>query len=215
MVRELLPEDGIYLGPYFAQQILDNPRHLLFTLSRYKFAAKTLPETKSSVLELGCGEGIGTLMLAEGGHDITAVDFDEEAIGYATELLKKPNISFIQGDILGKSFGQFDAVVSLDVIEHIPQSDEDSFMGTVRDSLVGTGQCLIGTPNITAAQYASPRSAVGHVNLFTAERLSALISKYFEKVFMFGMNDEVAHTGYFPMCHYLLALGTGKRTTSP
>jgi 2-polyprenyl-3-methyl-5-hydroxy-6-metoxy-1,4-benzoquinol methylase len=153
-------------------------------------------------------------MLAEGGHNITAVDFDEEAIGYATELLKKKNIYFVQGDILGNIFGKFDAVVSLDVIEHIPQSDEDRFMATVRDNLAGPGQCLIGTPNITAAQYASPRSAAGHVNLFDAERLASLVGRYFEQVFMFGMNDEVAHTGYFPMCHYLMALGTGKRSTT-
>jgi hypothetical protein len=29
---------------------------------------------------------------------------------------------------------------------------------------------------------------------------------YFRNVFLFGMNDEVLHTGYYDMCHYLWAL---------
>jgi hypothetical protein len=26
---------------------------------------------------------------------------------------------------------------------------------------------------------------------------------------MFGMNDEVVHTGYAPMCHFIWAMGVG------
>src|SRR5262249_34885242 len=33
----------------------------------------------------------------------------------------------------------------------------------------------------------------------------------FDNVFMFGMNDEVVHTGYAPMCHYLWSLAVGVR----
>jgi hypothetical protein len=28
---------------------------------------------------------------------------------------------------------------------------------------------------------------------------------------MFGMNDEVLHTGYGPMCHYLWSVAVGKK----
>ncbi len=72
------------LGPYFAFQALNNPRHLLFTLARYKFAAKMLPwDIGVDVLELGCGEGLGTLMLYDNRHRVVAVDFDEDAIAHA------------------------------------------------------------------------------------------------------------------------------------
>ena len=33
------------------------------------------------------------------------------------------------------------------------------------------------------------------------------MQQFFHNVFVFSMNDEVVHTGYFPMAHYLLALG--------
>jgi hypothetical protein len=35
------------------------------------------------------------------------------------------------------------------------------------------------------------------------------MQQYFDHVFMFSMNDEVVHTGYFPMAQYLFALCTG------
>jgi 2-polyprenyl-3-methyl-5-hydroxy-6-metoxy-1,4-benzoquinol methylase len=80
------------LGPYFANQALKAPRHLLFTLARYKCAAKMLiPGVASSVLELGCGEGFGTLLLAEGENDVTGVDFDDAAIDHAQVHIDSSN----------------------------------------------------------------------------------------------------------------------------
>jgi 2-polyprenyl-3-methyl-5-hydroxy-6-metoxy-1,4-benzoquinol methylase len=205
-------EQTFTLGPYFTHQLRHTPRHLLFTLSRYKFATRLLPEdTPVDVLELGCAEGIGTLLLAENGHRITGVDFDEAAIRYAQESIHNPRLTFLSCDFVGQQFGKFDAVVSLDVIEHILPEQESDFLTTITDNLAPDGFCVIGTPNETAAPYASERSRVGHVNLYTAERLNKSLRRRFHNVFMFGMNDEVVHTGFYPMCHYLFALGCGKR----
>ena len=66
-------------------------------------------------------------------------------------------------------------------------------------------------PNKTAEQYASEWSRKAHVNLKTFDGLRDLGLAYFHNVFMFGMNDEVVHTGYGPMCHYLWALCVGPR----
>jgi 2-polyprenyl-3-methyl-5-hydroxy-6-metoxy-1,4-benzoquinol methylase len=200
------------LGPYFSHQLINSPRHLLFTLSRYKFAARLLPQDRTvAVLELGCAEGIGTLMLAEPGHLVTGVDFDADSIRYAQESIDNPNLTFVAADFVGRHFGQFDAVVSLDVIEHILPEHETSFLDTLADNLAADGFCIIGTPNETASVYASERSRVGHVNLYTADRLTRSLRRYFHNVFIFGMNDEVVHTGFHPMCHYLFALACGKR----
>jgi hypothetical protein len=50
-------------------------------------------------------------------------------------------------------------------------------------------------------------SKAGHVNLFEGPRLAAAMKRVFNSVLMFGLNDEVVHTGFFPMCHYLMAIG--------
>ena len=214
--REVLAPVELHLGSYFARQVLFQPRHLLFSLARYKFAAKLLADKGPlDILELGCAEGLGTVMLSEGGHRVTAVDFDEESIRHARETLSPHlDINFRCEDFLGTSFGAFDAVVSLDVIEHITPSDEDRFMETVVSSLKPKGMCVIGTPNETASAYASEASRIGHVNLYDHDRLTALFHKHFHYVFMFGMNDEVAHTGFPAMRHYLFALGCDPRVSA-
>ena len=67
----------------------------------------------------------------------------------------------------------------------------------------------MGTPNVTANQYASEGSKEGHINLLSHKRMGDLMSKYFKNVFMFSMNDEMVHTGYGPMAHYLIGMGVG------
>ena len=64
-------------------------------------------------------------------------------------------------------------------------------------------------PNVTAAAYASERSNATHVNLKDADQLRQLMNRYFANVFLFSMNDEVVHTGFCPMAHYLFAMGVG------
>jgi len=204
--------DTVELGPYFSQQVKYQTRHLLFVLARYKFAARLLPEARPlRVLELGCNEGLGGLLLIERGHQLTAVDFDESAIASAERAFGDSGIRWVCDDFLGKKYGEHDAVVSIDVIEHIDPADEDRYMETVVGNLREHGFAVIGTPNDAASQYASKASQIGHVNLFTHDRLSTLMNRYFHQSFLFGVNDEVVHTGFYPMCHYLMALGCSPR----
>ena len=66
-------------------------------------------------------------------------------------------------------------------------------------------------PSLQSQQYASPLSKIGHINCKDCPDLRALMQRYYDHVFMFSMNDEVLHTGYFPMAQYLFALCTGKK----
>lgn len=57
--------------------------------------------------------------------------------------------------------------------------------------------------------HASAQSRAGHVNCKSGEDLRRTLRQHFRNVFLFGMNDEVVHVGFAPMCHYLLALCIG------
>ncbi|EFL50861.1 Methyltransferase type 11 [Solidesulfovibrio fructosivorans JJ]] len=213
-VREIaLDIPAVQLGPYISQSLLKDPKHLLFSLSRYKSAARLLPIDRSArVLELGCSEGLGTLLLAQHAASVLGVDFDAKAIAQAQAFQRSPFAPTFQcADFIGKNFGVFDAVISMDVIEHIEKRHEHAYMETIVDNMDSTGMCIVGTPNITASPYASPASALGHVNLFSAERLYDLLHQYFHNVIVFGMNDEVLHTGFYAMCHYIIVAGFHKK----
>ncbi len=216
-VRNLFDEENIELGHYFFEQIQTG--HIVYTLSRYKFASRLIEgKRKLSTIELGCNEGLGTLQLARVSDKTLGIDFDKKGIDWAKsniengKLGKDHNVEFVCDDFIGKIYGEFDAVVSLDVIEHIPTEIENKVVETFCNNLKHNGFCLIGTPNINSSVYSSKTSLEGHINLYSADRLQELLLKSFSNVFIFGGNDEMIHTGFRPMTHYLLALCCNKIT---
>lgn len=202
----------IRLGPWTSYNLLHDPIHLCFVASRYKFVARLLTG-KKRVLEVGCGDAFGTPIVAHFVKEIVALDIDKKIIESNKKRLSRiKNIEFLTLDFrLRPPCGKFEAVYSLDVIEHVEKSVNDVFMQNTCQCLKKEGICIIGTPNITSQQYSSPQSKNYHINLQSSDSLKSLLSRYFKNVFLFSMNDEVVHTGFFPMAHYLFGLGVGVR----
>lgn len=209
-VTDQFDDREVRFGKHWSFNIFNDPKRLAFVLSRYKFAARLATKGRR-VLELGCSEGLGGRLLAEFATSYTGIDLDEEAVTMARHNLTDAKYAFHAGDFLGRRLGTFDTLVSIDVIEHIAPLREPEFFRTCYDNLDEDGTCIIGTPNITASAYASPASQAGHVNLFDGERLRQTLQRYFHNVFLFGLNDEIVHTGYTPMAHFLMAVGVYKR----
>jgi len=200
------------LGVHSSYTFADDPKHILFTLARYKFVAK-LFEGYGSVLEVGCGDGFGSALVAQAVERLECTDSEPYGLEHLAENpWLTSNANFSVHDILqSPPPGKFDAVYSLDVIEHIPAELEDRFFDNVVASTKQHGALIIGTPNITAAPYASQNSQIGHINLKSHDSLKESLGRYYHHVFMFGMNDEVLHTGYPAMAHYLMALAAEPR----
>ena len=200
------------LGPWTSYSILHDPKHMCFVLSRYKFCAKML-EGKKTVMEIGAGDGFGLPIIAQAAEKVFAVDWDERLLdGNKRRLSHLQNVEYIHVDLNeGSPDITVDAAFSIDVIEHLEPEKEIVFMDNVVKCIRPNGILITGTPNITASQYATPRSKAQHINLKSWQTLRELTERYFENAFMFGMNDEVIHTGYAPMCHYIWAIGAGVR----
>lgn len=206
--------ERILLGSRASYELHHDPRHLVFVLSRYKFAAKMLAN-RGRILEVGVGDGFGAILVAQAGNHIVGLDIEPFAFESAADIgWTRDRMQFATHDMTTGPYqagGLFDAAYSIDVIEHIPPELEERFMRNMVDSVGPTGCLLIGTPNQSADQYASANARAQHVNLKTHVSLLALMQRYFHNVFMFGMNDEVLHTGFAPMCHYLFAIGAQKQ----
>jgi hypothetical protein len=100
----------------------------------------------------------------------------------------------------------FDAAYSLDVLEHIEPRNEGRFLESLVGSLKPHAVAVIGMPSLESQAHASAQSRDGHVNCKAAVDLKSLLERYFRHVFMFSMNDEVVHTGFYKMAHYLLGV---------
>lgn len=100
----------------------------------------------SRILDLGCAFGHGTARLARRYH-VEGIDPSSAYIARARR--RHPNIHFQigQAQALPYADASFDAVVMLDVLEHLPSGTECRALAEVSRVLRPGGLCVLSTPN--------------------------------------------------------------------
>jgi len=162
----------------------DNPIHQ--RLLRAYYLAK--PYIKGSLLELGCGEGRGVELLAPLANNYIALDKIQSVIDALK--IKHPNLDFQQAvfpPFTKLEDNSFDTIVSFQVIEHVKADGE--FLAEIHRVLKPGGKAILTTPNIKKTLTRNP----WHVREYTADELTTLATKYFDKVEMKGVggNEKV------------------------
>lgn len=186
----------------------DDPRRLLFHLARYKFVARMLAGRRR-VAELGCGDGFGARVVLQEVGELHAYDFDPVFIEdlEARHEARWPVRGLVHDILDGPlPLAPYDAVYSLDVMEHVAAEREAVYLTNLSRSLAPHGVLIVGMPSLESQVHASPQSRAGHVNCKSGGSFKAALEAHFHNVFLFSMNDEVVHTGFTPMAHYLIAL---------
>jgi 2-polyprenyl-3-methyl-5-hydroxy-6-metoxy-1,4-benzoquinol methylase len=200
------------LGLRSSQSWHDDPKHLVFRLSRYKFVAKMLAGSEH-VLEVGCGDAFGTRLVQQEVRTLSATDFDEVFLeDVKARMVDRWRFQVFHHDLFaGPIPGRYDGIFLLDVLEHIKLEDEHTFLKNALAPLTATGAAIVGMPSLESQAHASPASRAGHVNCKRMPELKKTMQQFFHNVFMFSMNDEMVHTGYHPMAHYLFAVCAHKK----
>jgi 2-polyprenyl-3-methyl-5-hydroxy-6-metoxy-1,4-benzoquinol methylase len=200
---------AVSLGLLKSREWIEDPRRFLFSQSRYKFVSKML-SGRQNVLEIGCGDAFNAPIVMQEVRNLTVTDFDPEFIADAKARMppEYPYRALVHNFLDGALAGGFDAAYSLDVLEHIDAREETRFLGHIVKSLTPEAVLIVGIPSLESQTYASSGSKAGHINCKTAPDLKKLIEQLFHSVFMFSMNDEVVHTGYHKMAHYIFAVAS-------
>ena len=146
----------------------------------YRFA---VGRTRGRVLDVGCGEGYGTAMLAEG-RTVTALELDPSAALHAAA--RYPAVRMVRADACRIPFRPkaFDGVVALQVLEHLWCVDR--FLEGVRDSLAPGGAFVLSTPNRETFSPDGVRNPF-HSHEFTAGELTTLLADAFPAVEVVGV----------------------------
>src|SRR5437016_4041648 len=164
----------------------DDPRRLGFILARYKFVAKMLAG-RGRVAEAGAGDGFGARVVLQEVKEVVAFDFDPLFIeDMAARGEAHWPVTGRLHDLLDAPLpdGPYDAVYSLDVIEHIPPVQEHTFINNLKASLGPHGVLILGTPSLESQRYASKPSAIGHVNCHSGAPFKTLLEQHFHTVFL-------------------------------
>lgn len=104
------------------------------------------------VLDIGCSQGISSILLARSGFDVTAIDIESSAIEYAARELEQEEkevmdkVKLIHANALTYDFGRekFDTVIAAEIIEHLVR--QDLLYEKIFDVLRVHGRVIITTP---------------------------------------------------------------------
>ncbi len=97
-----------------------------------------------SALEIGCGPGTWTPLLAEKAGEVTALDLSEKMLERAREAVREPNVTFVQGDAASFVTDRaFDRVMSVRVLEYVPEWR--SIVRRLEDLVAPGGRAVIVT----------------------------------------------------------------------
>ena len=142
-------------------------------LARYEWAASVLADNDNarSILDAACGVGYGSAVLASSmsGVNVTGADIDAAAVDYAKQRYHSTNVQFIHSNILNiASEEKFDAIVSLETIEHVP--DPVAVIGKFSTLLNKDGILILSVP-VTPSVDVNPY----HLTDFTAGSIRKIL----------------------------------------
>ena len=155
-------------------------------LAVYEWIAARVPGRQ--VLDMACGEGYGSAVLAGAAGSVVGVDANPQAHEHARLRYSLPRLRFERG--LVETWGEpgtFDAVVFLQTIEHV--QDPAAVLGHFRSLLAPGGVAYVSTPNVlTLAPKGAEKSGnPWHIKEYRAEEFRALCDAEFTAVELLGL----------------------------
>jgi 2-polyprenyl-3-methyl-5-hydroxy-6-metoxy-1,4-benzoquinol methylase len=139
------------------------------------------------VVDMACGEGYGSNVLAGTAASVVGVDANPEAHEHARLRYTRPNLRF-ERDLVESFSEPCDAVVFLQTIEHVQDAGAilEHFKSMLGD---GGGQVFVSTPNLLtlAPPGAEKSDNPWHVKEYRHEEFRELCESHFERVELLGL----------------------------
>ncbi len=126
---------------------------------------------RGTLLDVGCGDGLISCLLAEEGFKVKGIDIEKEGIRLAQE--KCPSVAFEVKDVFEIN-KQFDYLLASEVIEHLPNPNE--FLQKIKDLF--RKEALITTPKRNYYKELDPY----HFREYSIFEFESLLEKYFKTV---------------------------------
>ncbi len=154
-------------------------------LAVYEWLAARVPGRR--VVDLACGEGYGSAVLARTAHSVVGVDANPEAFEHARLRYRAPNLTF-ERDLVETLGGDVDCAVFLQTIEHVV--DPAALLARIRELVGPGGVAYVSTPNVlTLAPPGAERSDnPWHVREYRPQEFLALCRGAFDDVELLGVH---------------------------
>jgi len=167
----------------------ENSRKAAMPLPGYEQALELLDASVREVLDVACGWGDGTALLADRLSSATGADYDETQIARNREA--HPQARFVSGDATSTALFEpdsFDAIISIHSMEHF--ANDVAFLGACATWLRPGGQLVLEVPLVMDSPFPGIDIPLGegHVREYRVPALLELVAPRFEVEQAFGVS---------------------------
>lgn len=158
-----------------------------FVFSRHKFAYQFAQNYVSgkTVIDVGCGSGYGSMLLAKKAESVLGLDYHAAAIEYCRQNYHAAHLRFKQKDASTiDAENEFDAAVCFQAIEHF--HNPGHFLNQLKKVVKPGGTILISTPNVKKSLKGSLKNPF-HVNEMNYQQFNSLLQKHFSSYELLGV----------------------------
>jgi SAM-dependent methyltransferase len=134
------------------------------------------------VLDIACGEGYGTALLAQVARRVTGIDIDRPTLAHAAAQYVRPNLRYVAGDAraIPVATASVDTVVSFETLEHF--AEQDAFLLEVHRVSRTGGLLVISTPDCDVYSPVGAGANAYHLRELSREEFVAVLSRRFRHV---------------------------------
>ncbi|MCJ9430320.1 class I SAM-dependent methyltransferase [Kordiimonas marina] len=152
----------------------------------YQEALKYLPGS-GRVLDIACGDGYGSRLMAENGYEVVGGDLDPEIVvtaqGRSKGMKNAPDFRVLDVTKLALEDASFDAVVSMETVEHV---DDQAYLAEICRVLKPGGTFILSTPQNSLGHI--PVNAE-HVREYSLKQIQELCQTRFDVVQTIGIKQ--------------------------
>ncbi|MFO1316082.1 MAG: methyltransferase domain-containing protein [Burkholderiales bacterium] len=173
-----MPSDLEFTGERFVPGVAGEIAHEHW--HRYAFARRFAAGRR--VLDVSCGEGYGSALLADVAAHVTGVDIAAEAVAHACATYgRRANVRFVRASAaaLPLADASVDVAVSFETIEHLPRALQPRMLAELARVLTPSGVLVLSAPD--PAEYSDKRGYRNphHLHEPPRDELDALLAVHF------------------------------------
>lgn len=143
-----------------------------------------------TIIDIGCSIGIGSNILSHEARFVWGIDVNKEAIEFASQAFRRPNLDFAILDIENpptRPISQFEIVVASEILEHL--ADPEKGLQTIKTMMGKNAIGFITCPNGNNKEVVENENKHGyHLQHWNAGTFYELMTKHFQVVTMYSVD---------------------------